>query len=255
VKITILVDNHAGKGLLAEHGFSALLDVSGRRILFDTGQSGYVLLENARSLGVDLGGLDAVALSHTHYDHIGGLGALIPFLRDVPIYCGAGVPQRLQSPEYSNCRFCAAASPQQITQEVMTGGHIFRRCEFEARPGMYPGEEESGGTGDEMLDEQPLFVKCQKGILVICGCAHPGVVNIVEDAGEVGGEVFALFGGLHLGGAPMRQIRRTAEELKNRGVRRIYPAHCTGREAGEYFKKVFGEDCHFCEVGAVFNFD
>jgi 7,8-dihydropterin-6-yl-methyl-4-(beta-D-ribofuranosyl)aminobenzene 5'-phosphate synthase len=107
-----------------------------------------------------------------------------------------------------------------------------------------------------MLDEQALVVECAGGLLVITGCAHPGVVNIVQTAREIGrGDVFALLGGFHLGGASDERIKQTVDALKDFGIRQVFPAHCTGEEATEYIKDAFGEGCVPCTGGATFSFD
>jgi len=254
MKVTILVNNLAESGLLTEHGLSVLVETGTRRILFDTGQSETVLLGNARSLGAKLDRLDAVALSHAHYDHAGGLGALSSILQDIPLYCATGVPERLSLPENHRFKIRASSSPQEIAEGVTMTGHIRRSCPFEPEPEARPGESEKGMTGDIMLDEQALVVECAGGLLVITGCAHPGVVNIVQTAREIGrGDVFALLGGFHLGGASDECIKQTIAALKDSGVRRVYPAHCTGEEATEHFKDAFGEDCVPCTGGATFS--
>lgn len=248
VRVTVLVDNLADEGLRSEHGFSALVDVAGFRILLDTGQSGDVLLENAEGLGIDLGSLDAVAISHSHYDHVDGIGRLLLKLKPgAPIYCAPNV--LMDATGRYDIR--ADARPQEIAEGVTTTGRITRTTPFEAGEG--GASDDSGGA--VKMEEQALIVRCDKGLLVVVGCSHPGPVNIVRTAKEVGGgNVFALLGGLHLRGASEELLRNTAEALKAEGVEKIYPAHCTGSGAVEYFGRAFGERCVQCAAGESYEF-
>ncbi len=247
VRVTILVDDQADEGLRSEHGFSALVDVNGHRILLDTGQSGDVLVDNAEGLGIDLGTLDAIVISHSHYDHVDGIGGLLLKLKaGIPIYCAPNILMDATG----RLDICADVRPQKIVEGVMTTGRITRTTPFEAGEGA---SDISGGA--VKMEEQALIVRCDKGLLVVVGCSHPGPVNIVRTAKEMGGgNVFALLGGLHLRGASEELLRDTSEALKAEGVEKIYPAHCTGPGAFEYLERAFGESYVQCAAGESYDF-
>ena len=166
MKITIIYDNEVWKeGLRADWGFSCLIEAYGKKILFDTGSNGFILLDNMRKLDIDPLEIDAVFISHSHWDHIGGL---TDFLRINPakVY----IPLSCDEPQ-------GAGKTIKVKEHVKIFENIF-----------------STGELDDI--EQSIVIKTVVGLVVIAGCSHPGVKNILKSASKLG-KVYALIGGLH----------------------------------------------------------
>jgi 7,8-dihydropterin-6-yl-methyl-4-(beta-D-ribofuranosyl)aminobenzene 5'-phosphate synthase len=237
MRITIVYDNNpaeAGQTLLKEEGpvsdwgFSCVVRLQERGILFDTGGDGDILLDNMQKLGIDPGEIQAVLLSHIHGDHIGGLPAFLRINRKVKIYVPASFPGRLKE-EIRN----RGAS----LEEVSGQREIF--------PGVFTTGEIDGG-----IKEQSLVLRSPQGLVVITGCAHPGIVKIVRRAKEIAqGKVHLVLGGFHLGGASASAIERIIQSFLHLGVEKVAPCHCSGELARKLFKKKFGPSYIQAAVG------
>jgi len=226
--------------LAAEHGLAVWLEIGDARVLFDTGQSG-VVCENARRLGIDLSEADAVVLSHGHYDHVGGLGAVVELAPEATVYVhpDAGVRPRVRN-------LVVSCVSEAVAPGVRTTGEIERVTDFETRrekPVPFP-------------DDQALFFEVEGGLVVVVGCAHAGVVNTLRHVakGARCGRIHTVFGGMHLGGASGERIRKTVDAFRELGVERIGPCHCTGAAATAALKAAFPGACVACPVGTVLTF-
>jgi len=168
MKITIIYDNEVyKKGLKSDWGFSSLIEVENTpRILFDTGTNGFILLGNMKKLDIDPNSIDEVFISHSHLDHTGGLSDFLKINRDVKIY----VPISFSKPSM-------AKEVISVSVSIQIHENIF-------------------STGELKGIEQSMVVKTEKGLVVIAGCSHPGVGNILKAASQFG-KVYALIGGLH----------------------------------------------------------
>lgn len=224
LKITIIYDNYpCVEGLGTDWGFAALIGYRGETILFDTGTRGELLLSNASRLELDLSRIDKVVLSHFHGDHTGGLPSFFgqldadvrPTVYSLPSY-PADFKRRIAEQGVS-----VDAQPfQEITASVYTTGEI------------------SGP-----VNEQALVIRTGKGLVVVTGCAHPGIVKIVETAKKhFGGEVYHVIGGFHLGGTPESALRQIVQDFRRLGVEKVTPTHCTGDEAIALFRSEYGND-------------
>lgn len=260
LRITVLADNVVGRtDVLAEHGFSALIEADGFRLLFDTGQ-GRVLRHNCSALGVSLSPLDALVLSHGHYDHTGGLPAVIeqgcPSViyahpaalepkfarRDTPPFRPIGMPEAaLAALRACRGRWIDTSQPVALAPGVWCTGPI---------PRTHPEEDEDaprffldakGWTPDPLPDDQALVLSSARGPVVVTGCAHAGLINTLDHACALAGSqtVYAVLGGLHLGHASPHRLESTRRALAARGVRLLAPLHCTGMRAQAYLQ------CHF----------
>jgi 7,8-dihydropterin-6-yl-methyl-4-(beta-D-ribofuranosyl)aminobenzene 5'-phosphate synthase len=258
--------------ILAEHGFSAVVGLTEggktRKALFDFGFSETGALRNARTLGVDLGEIEAMVLSHGHMDHHGGLPAFVESLggKDMELvlhpaafrgsrYIKLSEDRRLRLPSPDRERFAKAGvriEQSRTPHFLLDGallflGEIPRRTEFEK--GMLRARYEEGGTEkfDPIEDDSAVVAHVKgKGLVVLSGCAHSGIVNTVAYAREVTGveQVFAVMGGFHLTGADFEPIiERTTEALKAFNPRYIVPTHCTGRKASMHIERKMPE--HF----------
>lgn len=257
MKLCILVDNRAMPGFSAEHGLSIFVEDGRCRVLFDTGRSGTVLAENAAKLGVSLLGLDGVILSHGHHDHTGGLDSLARHLRGVRVFChpelfdrklyedgrDIGIEITAKEMEYCGMRLVMEREAQKIAPYCFLTGEIERTSAYEPEPKGFLLEKNGERMTDPMIDEQALVLSGKDGLTVLVGCSHAGIINTLNAASKAGdGPVTTVIGGFHLeeGGD---QIASTIKALKEMGVTRIYPAHCTGAKAVEALREAFKNRC------------
>lgn len=259
--IRILVDNRAGDGLVEEHGFSLWLEVSGRRILFDTGQ-GTALAPNAKTLGCDLGLIDELVLSHGHYDHCGAIADVVGMAPSSRIFCHANA----FVPRYS---IRPGENPRNIAMPFNNGEALFsvpdNRVQWVTRPRMIASGvgitgpiprlhplEDTGGPffldpdgrqPDPITDDMAIWIETGHGLVILTGCCHSGVINTVEHIRTVSGvkKVFGLIGGLHLMNATRGRIESTCCALNRWNPAFVIPCHCTGEEAQSYLRVALGE--------------
>lgn len=252
--------------ILAEHGFSAVVSLTAegktRKLLFDFGFSEKGALQNARILGVDMADIEAMVLSHGHMDHHGGMQAFIEGIGRKGLelvlhpaafrrlrYLKLSDERRLRLPspdrdrlEKAGVRVVPSRTPQSLLDGALLFlGEIPRRTEFEKGMLKARYEEEGAEKFDPIEDDSAVVAHVKgKGLLVLSGCAHSGIVNTVTYAREVTGvaPVFAVMGGFHLTGADFEPIiSRTAEALKAINPRYVVPTHCTGRKASMHFER------------------
>jgi 7,8-dihydropterin-6-yl-methyl-4-(beta-D-ribofuranosyl)aminobenzene 5'-phosphate synthase len=270
VKLTIVVDNRAEEGLSCEHGFSAWIEVAGRRILFDTGQ-GAALAGNVDRLGVDLCVADTLVLSHGHYDHTGGLPLVIARAPTVEIYAhpaATGPRYSIRDGTAKPIAMPAAARTALETHAVgvhwttcalrLTGsvgitGTIPRLTDYEDTGGPFF-VDAGGAQPDPIADDLALWMRTDRGLVVVVGCGHAGLVNTLRYALKLSGEprLHAVLGGFHLNEASERRLARTMDELQELGPDLIVPCHCTGDAAVERLSKTFGKRVVQGAAGSIF---
>lgn len=199
MKITIIYDNDVYKGdLKSKHGFSCLVEIDNRRILFDTGGDGSILLGNMNRLDINPESIDDIFISHAHWDHIRGLPAILRKKPNINLYITPSCLNRnTQIPPSYNKSLTDLENTTVITDKKKIGRNIY-------------------STGELNNEEQSLIIKTGKGLVVIVGCSHPGVKNILEAASEYG-SIYALIGGFH--GFNEFEILKEVEI--------ICPTHCT----------------------------
>ena len=247
IRITALMENMAGReDLRAEHGLSLLIEYGDRRVLFDCGQSG-AFLENARCLGISLEDLDAVMLSHSHYDHARGYRDLAASGKAAPVlYTGTGFfePKYSRQEEGYSDRSCGFERefPEEhrvCHREVENMAEIFpgmwlltgfpRKAAFETIPEKFLRKTETGYLPDDFHDEVCLVLEAEGGVVMLVGCSHPGIVNMVTEVkARLGKPVRAVFGGTHLSEAPIERLRSTLDALADAGVETLGFCHCSG---------------------------
>lgn len=278
VRLTVVVENSASlenPKLLAKHGLCFLVEAKidesrGVRIMMDTGPSSDITLHNIQALNVDLESVEVIFLSHGHYDHLGGLiDVLKQINRQVPIVAhpkifnpkfiykpylkNVGPPFKLQDIEAAGGLPLLARNPVTLFRGLMTTGEIERSVDFERTEGFRTVDEELFKE-DAMIDEQALIVNVDgKGLVVISGCGHSGIINTVRHAQKVAGEknVYAVIGGFHLIKASDEWIRKTIDEFLKFGPKLVGPCHCTGSKAVNQFNNAFGERCIPLRTGDV----
>jgi 7,8-dihydropterin-6-yl-methyl-4-(beta-D-ribofuranosyl)aminobenzene 5'-phosphate synthase len=223
MRITTVYDNETLDPKLASAwGFACLV---GDDLLFDTGGDSRRLLSNLKRMGIDPIGIGTVVLSHAHGDHTGGLGGLLSTGVRPTVYVPRSFPRRFR------------ADVRALTKLVEVQGPV------EIRPGIHTTGEVGRG-----IVEQALAVETADGLIVVTGCAHPGVVEMVRRAKEsVGGGVALVIGGFHLGSAGRRQVERVITDFRDLGVRKVAPCHCTGDRAIRMFAEEYQND--FVKVG------
>lgn len=232
--ITIVYDNNPNdQRLTSDWGFSALVEHHGSTLLFDTGGDGQILAENMHLLGIDTGRIDSIVLSHAHEDHTGGLTTLL----------ATGVkPVVYLLPSFS------APFIRQIEEWTQVS---------EVSPGQFfPEGFWTTGEMGTTIPEQALVIQTEQGLVIITGCAHPGVVAIVEKAKDMfAAPVYLVLGGFHLGSKSESEISAILINFRQLGVQKVAPCHCTGEYAMMRFAAEYGEDFIPIGVGSVINFE
>lgn len=272
--ITVLVENSVNlRGLKAEHGLAWLIEIGGRRVLFDTGQT-ELLLDNAGALGCSLEGLDAIVLSHGHYDHTGGLAAVrrLSPAAQVCLHPAAmrpkfnansdgggryiGMPDAgRQAIADAGPKLTLTAACQEIVSGLFVTGEIPRLTDFEDVGGHFFLDERCQ-QADPLVDDQAVFFQTPTGVVVVLGCAHAGVVNTLTQVERLttGKRIQAVLGGMHLFNASPERLAATVEALQRRDIPLLAPAHCTGLAAVTRLWVGFPGRCSGAGVGSRFVF-
>lgn len=258
-RITILCDNSVGpiSGTLGEHGFSALVEWDAGSLLFDTG-GGATLLHNALRMNRDLRTVSAVALSHGHYDHTGGLRDFLNLAGRKKIYAhptlftpryrvkdtGESISIGIPYDEKFICgiggEFDYDSHGREIAPSIFLTGEVRRRNSFETGDsGLFV--DPDGSIPDSLNDDQSLIIRGEKGLTLLLGCCHAGLINTVQAAREIAGEerIQAIIGGTHLGFCGEKQLTATMTALREIGVNKIYASHCTGFSASAKLQTEF----------------
>lgn len=250
LRLTLLIDNTArSEGHIAQHGFSALCETGGSRILFDTGATGEILLRNSMAMRQDLADMSDVVLSHGHWDHGGGLvealdacaaarvwipaGSLMPRWSGAPgaerdIALSLEVRERLVM---DRRRWSEVSRPTGLADGIWITGPV---------PGARPGWTHKGllrnvilGIPDDVPEEQALVFDTATGLVVVVGCSHYGLANLLGllETSFPGRNLRAIVGGMHLESAPPEVFEDLANRLLSMGVERVVPCHCSGPDA------------------------
>jgi 7,8-dihydropterin-6-yl-methyl-4-(beta-D-ribofuranosyl)aminobenzene 5'-phosphate synthase len=267
VRLTILCENSVSPraGLIGEHGFACHLETPSGHYLFDTGQ-GFGIIQNAVTLKKDLSQLKAILLSHGHYDHTGGLPEVLRRTGPIDVYGHPdlfleryrekrfiGIPHRLEYLEAQGARFVLQRELREIAPGLWLTGEIPRHTPFEQGDPLMTAVCCEATRHDEILDDASLVVESEKGLILVLGCAHAGLVNIMEYVlGQTGRDGFyAILGGTHLGFADDAQFERTLQALDNYRVAKVGVSHCTGLPHAARLQAILGERFFFGSVGSV----
>lgn len=270
LKITVLAEDSVlyESPYLGQHGVSFLLE--GRRgentgrILVDVGQNSSALLSNMRMMNVSVPAIDAIVLTHCHYDHTQGIVAMLREMgkREVPVIAHSdifrmhfviqphlrhvGIMQSDSKEEIEKAggRLFLGRDPVEIMPGIMTTGEVRRQTEFE-EVGIELKTIANGRVADDqMLDDTSVTANIRgKGLVIVTGCSHAGIVNIVRHAMELAGcdQIEGVVGGLHLVDAPDARRKRTIEELSRLNAKWICAGHCTGFKAQVELYLALGE--------------
>lgn len=281
LEIVLLVEDTVHKrGFMAEHGLSFWIRYGGDDYLFDTGQ-GLVLLHNATKMGIDLSKLVGVFLSHGHYDHTGGLKDLLNIVPDLKVYAHPGIfnPKYYQGDNelretgidikrQAVPGFIPVEGVKEIADGIWVINQIPRATGFEEIDSNFKvyklssGEElskfgpEDELSVDDFTDDQSLFIETEKGLVVLVGCSHAGIVNILEYIRKVteDKDIYAIIGGMHLIDAKEERINRTVDYLADLDFQLLVPLHCTGIGAVNQMINRLGERVRIAYTGDSFSF-
>ena len=226
VELRIAYDNRTLQdGLEPDWGFACVVDIGEHRLLFDTGAKGEILTANLRALDIEPASIDVIVISHNHWDHTGGLETI---LDAAPVKC-----------------YVPGSTTGELGQKIKAGGGS--PVSIHDRTELFPGVWSTGEMGED-IHEQALVIESRDGPVILTGCAHPGVVDI---AGKVkkdfGAAPYLVLGGFHLCHTQAAGVEQVIDNLKQLGVTKVGPAHCTGDEGIALFKERWGEG--FVRIG------
>lgn len=274
MKITFLSDNKTEKACCnAEWGLSILIESLGRKALFDVGASP-MFAENAKALGIDLKDVSAVAVSHGHYDHTGGMEAFCDVNKEAPIYIhkdAIGESHAMRKNGYIDDTDCGVLwsegfrkriKPRLILTEGVTKmndnmtlvGNIPLLGEYPMTEKFFR-REKDGWRLDPMDHEQFLVVEEERDIYVISGCSHKGVMSIIARVKGLFSDkrVLGFIAGMHLYPLPLDEQEKIVDSVCALGIERVFPVHCTGMEAIMMFRERLGEKCVAASVGESYD--
>lgn len=280
IRISTIAENSASwLKLLAEWGLSIFVEVDETTILVDTGRT-MVAAHNAKIMGSNLKKIDKIIFSHGHGDHTGGLVDLLKLrnLPDNPVEVIAhpdvwapkywrsadgstfekiGIPYERKLAESLGAKFVLSDQPVWITDRIVTSGEVPMVTDFESIDENACIKTEDGFSADPLNDDQTLFIKTDKGLIVISGCAHRGIINTIIRGQELTGteRIYAVIGGIHLVRASKHRIEQTMQEFKRLDIKKIGVSHCTGPVASAQLAHEFGERFFFNLAGTCTEFD
>ena len=266
MKITCLVDNCALEGFAHEHGLSYYIEACGRRFLFDMGAS-ESYISNAVALGIDLAAADFAVLSHGHYDHGGGLAAFVRLNPTAPVYLREGAFERRYSHKPGHeLEYIGLDEGLRGSRRLVETGELYSIAPgLTLFAGVYGSELRSGAndvllgpdakTPDSFAHEQNLLIVENGRHVLICGCAHRGVINIINRLSNIDPtHPAAVFGGFHLaipgsGVVDVTLCDATADELLKLPDTICYTGHCTGTESYERLRARMGDRVRYLHAG------
>jgi 7,8-dihydropterin-6-yl-methyl-4-(beta-D-ribofuranosyl)aminobenzene 5'-phosphate synthase len=287
VEVTVLVDNFIDstlrstpgisrfrdreitEPLLAEHGLSLWIEITSRgensSFLLDTGSTGLAIAYNAEKMGINLKGLGGIFISHNHKDHTTGLETVLATTGPVPVFIHPygfntkWVKSRSNPLEKDRlaglgAQWRAEEGPQAMSPFLLTSGPVPRTTDFEEIIGLSDRKVEKDGVmePERFLDDGALLMKIRgKGLVIVTGCAHSGIINTIHHAQKLGGndKIYAVIGGFHLTQGSPQRITKTIQALKEKEIRYLVPLHCTGFEAMASMWQAFPETYVIPSVG------
>jgi 7,8-dihydropterin-6-yl-methyl-4-(beta-D-ribofuranosyl)aminobenzene 5'-phosphate synthase len=266
-RITVLYDVFGKDAAMTKDwGYSALVEINGKRILLDTGSDPAIFAHNVKTKGVDLSKLDFVVLSHRHGDHVGGMSYLLKVNPTVKIYApseglgsifGTDVPNKFYRKDEAlpaEMRYYGGTPPEMVKMGTVFPGANIQLIDqtTEVMPGITLIATVSDVPGTKELKELSLAVNTPNGIVLVVGCSHPGIENIVAEAVKINPHVHFIAGGLHLVAAQDAAIEKIATTLHDTyKVDYIAPGHCTGEPTFAALQKTFGDHYLYAGLGTT----
>lgn len=274
IRITILCENLIGQRVgLGEHGFSAFIETDRGDYLFDTG-GGRSIVANSLTLNKDLRTVQKIFLSHGHYDHTGGLPEVLKLKGNVDVHAHPhvfldrmsvlkengketkrfiGIPYKKRYLESLGANFIFNSEFVEVEKGMFLTGEVPRKTSFE-KPDPRLFSEINGKTQpDVFLDDQSLIIESEKGVILVLGCAHSGMINIIHHVINKTGEkkFYAILGGTHLDFLTPEQLEESINVLNQLEIERIGVSHCTGMKAACRLYQEFGDRYFYGYVGSV----
>jgi 7,8-dihydropterin-6-yl-methyl-4-(beta-D-ribofuranosyl)aminobenzene 5'-phosphate synthase len=261
INLTTLTENTATRGFIGEWGLSIFIEADNKHILFDTGPS-FSAIYNAQLLGIDLKTIDTIVLSHGHFDHTGGLKDILARKGAVDViahpdiwgkkysfrgnnYHYTGIPFSKEQLEGLGARFILSRDPIWISDNIVTSGEVPFITGYEETDQSLYTMDNNSLIRDNFTDDLSLAIKTDKGLSIFLGCAHRGMINIINHFQQTTGEerVYSVMGGTHLISASQERLDKTIADLKKTGIQKLGVSHCTGFDASirlaEEFKDKF----------------
>ena len=276
ITLTTLVENTAGIPFtIGEWGQSLLVEADDQKILFDTGPSA-LITKNAAALGVDIGSVGRIVLSHGHYDHTGGLKEVLTKIREsgqhpdgieiiahpdiftpkhfyikgfVEKYIGIPFPR--EELEALGARFNLSEAPVRLSENMLTTGEVEIIVDFEKIDKDLHVKEDGAQVHDKLADDLGIIIKTDQGLVILLGCAHRGIVNTILHAQKVTGikDIYAIIGGTHLISADKEQMQSTINAVKGFNIKKLGVSHCTGLKSAAILAHEFEGAFFFNSAG------
>lgn len=231
MQIRILFDSVAlDSRFLTGWGVSYLID---NKILFDTSEKAYSLQKNMQNMGIEISDIETVIVSHDHWDHRGGLWGILKENPKLRVYVCPGFSRRFKNKVKAyGSQLIEVDKFTQICKNIYSTGEIEERYAFRYMP------------------EQALVLKTQKGLSVLTGCAHPGIIKIMENVKRnASGNIYLVLGGFHLMGKHKKTIMPIVDKFRQLNIKKVASSHCTGKNATKLFKEEYGGDFIKIKVG------
>jgi len=266
--ITILSENTVERrGLKAEHGLSFYINYKGKEYLFDTGQ-GLVLLSNAEKLNIDLKNIDTVFLSHSHDDHTGGLKQILDLNPKINIAAHKNIFFKKYKKTKSGVEFIGIeleksdiknfidiSDKSKVINDIYSTGTVQTKNNDYIKE-KYVIKKDNNKLIDNFHDDISIYFKTQKGLVILLGCSHKGVINILKHIRKKapGERIRAILGGMHLKHSSIEDVKRIINYLDEINFELLVPIHCTGRKPAMMMKDQFGDRVKLASVGDEFKF-